>query len=208
MARMLDTSDDPLYPIAVLIDELKHEEVGLRLNAVSRLSTIATALGIERTRSELIPFIRGLILKLFPVFDFLIQKLDSLEDEDEVLLVIAEELGKFVPLVGGPDYAHVLLAPLEALAAVEETVVRDKARFFFFCIRRALLNINRLRRQNHFARSWKLLACKLLIKLSVCCGVWQLERSSAVEQHRARCLARSMCVQLCRSKSNCESKRD
>ena len=61
MVRMLDTSDDPLYPIAVLIDELKHEEVGLRLNAVSRLSTIATALGIERTRSELIPFIRGLI---------------------------------------------------------------------------------------------------------------------------------------------------
>lgn len=40
---------------------------------------------------------------------------------------MAEELGKFVPLVGGPQHAAVLLAPLEALSMVEETVVRDKA---------------------------------------------------------------------------------
>ncbi len=45
----------------------------------------------------------------------------------QVLLIMAEELGKFVPLVGGPEHATVLLAPLEALCMVEETVVRDKA---------------------------------------------------------------------------------
>jgi serine/threonine-protein phosphatase 2A regulatory subunit A len=52
-------SGDELYPIAVLIDELKHDDVLLRLNAIHRLSTIALALGAERTREELIPFLDG-----------------------------------------------------------------------------------------------------------------------------------------------------
>jgi serine/threonine-protein phosphatase 2A regulatory subunit A len=52
-------TDEALYPIAVLIDELKHEDVVLRLNAIKRLSTIALALGAERTRGELIPFLDG-----------------------------------------------------------------------------------------------------------------------------------------------------
>ncbi|KAL1995603.1 hypothetical protein VTN49DRAFT_1790 [Thermomyces lanuginosus] len=101
---------DELYPIAVLIDELKHDDLVLRLNAIHRLSTIALALGPERTRDELIPFLD-----------------DSVEDEDEVLTAIAEELGDFVEYVGGAEYAHVLLPPLEHLAVIEEPLVRDKA---------------------------------------------------------------------------------
>ncbi|OCT45907.1 Protein phosphatase PP2A regulatory subunit A [Cladophialophora carrionii] len=101
---------DELYPIAVLIDELKHDDVLLRLNAIHRLSTIALALGPERTRDELIPFLD-----------------DSVEDEDEVLTALAEELGNFIEYVGGPEHGHVLLAPLENLAAIEEPLVRDKA---------------------------------------------------------------------------------
>ena len=42
-------------------------------------------------------------------------------------MALAEELGDFTGYVGGPEYSHLLLAPLETLAAVEETVVRDKA---------------------------------------------------------------------------------
>ncbi|KAF4123270.1 serine/threonine-protein phosphatase 2A regulatory subunit A [Geosmithia morbida] len=103
-------SGDELYPIAVLIDELKHDDVTLRLNAIHRLSTIALALGPERTRDELVPFLD-----------------ESVEDEDEVLVALSEELGGFVEYVGGPDYGHVLLSPLENLAAIEEPVVRDKA---------------------------------------------------------------------------------
>ncbi|KAL1989343.1 hypothetical protein VTN96DRAFT_105 [Rasamsonia emersonii] len=102
--------NDELYPIAVLIDELKHDDVLLRLNAIHRLSTIALALGPERTRDELIPFLD-----------------DSVEDEDEVLTALSEELGNFVEYVGGPEYGHVLLSPLENLAAIEEPLVRDKA---------------------------------------------------------------------------------
>lgn len=105
------SENDPLYPIAILMEELNHEEVGLRLNAIRRLSTIALALGVERTRDELIPFLNE----------------SSVDDEDEVLLALAEELGNFSDYVGGPDFVHVLLPPLEHLAMVEETVVREKA---------------------------------------------------------------------------------
>ncbi|OCK96025.1 protein phosphatase PP2A regulatory subunit A [Cenococcum geophilum 1.58] len=102
--------NDELYPIAVLIDELKHDDVLLRLNAIHRLSTIALALGADRTRDELIPFLD-----------------ESVEDEDEVLTALSEELGNFVEYVGGPEYGHVLLSPLENLAAIEEPLVREKA---------------------------------------------------------------------------------
>lgn len=42
-------------------------------------------------------------------------------------MALAEQLGNFTPLVGGPEYVHCLLPPLENLANIEETVVRDKA---------------------------------------------------------------------------------
>lgn len=35
--------------------------------------------------------------------------------------------GNFITLVGGDEFAHCILPPLESLATVEETVVRDKA---------------------------------------------------------------------------------
>ncbi|GMK56532.1 hypothetical protein CspeluHIS016_0303720 [Cutaneotrichosporon spelunceum] len=99
-----------LYPIHLLMDELKSDDVVLRLSSIKRLSTIALALGPARTRDELLPFLQ-----------------DQLDDEDEVLLVLAEELGNFTEYVGGKQYAWTILGPLENLAAVEETLVRDKA---------------------------------------------------------------------------------
>ncbi|GFZ16118.1 protein phosphatase 2A subunit A2 [Actinidia rufa] len=101
---------EPLYPIAVLIDELKNDDIQLRLNSIRRLSTIARALGENRTRRELIPFLS-----------------ENNDDDDEVLLAMAEELGVFVPYVGGVEHARVLLPSLETLCTVEETCVRDKA---------------------------------------------------------------------------------
>lgn len=50
----------------------------LRLNSIKKLSTIALALGEERTRTELIPFLT-----------------ETIYDEDEVLLALAEQLGQF-----------------------------------------------------------------------------------------------------------------
>lgn len=51
-----------------------------------------------------------------------------MEDEDEVLVALSEELGTFTEYVGGPQWAHVILSPLENLAAIEEPVVRDKVK--------------------------------------------------------------------------------
>jgi serine/threonine-protein phosphatase 2A regulatory subunit A len=94
------------------MDELRSEDVQLRLNAIHRVSTIALALGPDRAREELIPFLQ-----------------ESSDDEDEVLLALAEELGRgFDEYIGGPEHAHVLLPPLEHLSTVEETLVRDKVR--------------------------------------------------------------------------------
>ncbi|KAI8372723.1 armadillo-type protein [Radiomyces spectabilis] len=104
------TSDEQeLYPIAVLVDELKNEDTQLRLNAIRNLGTIAMALGPQRTRDELIPFLN-----------------DSISD-DEILLAVADELADFTEYVGGPEYAHYILGPLEHLASIEEVLVRDKA---------------------------------------------------------------------------------
>lgn len=52
---------------------------------------------------------------------------ESVEDEDEVLTALSDELGNFVEYVGGHEYGHVLLSPLENLAAIEEPLVREKA---------------------------------------------------------------------------------
>ena len=84
-----------------LIDELKHEDVALRLNSMRKLETIATALGPQRTREELLPFLN-----------------ESVDDEDEVLLVLAEELTKFIGFVGGNEHLATILVPLESLATV------------------------------------------------------------------------------------------
>lgn len=92
------------------MDELRSEDVQLRLNAIHSIPTIALALGPDRARDELVPFLQ-----------------DSVDDEDEVLLALAEELGReFWAYIGGAEYAHILLGPLENLSAVEETLVRDK----------------------------------------------------------------------------------
>ncbi|TEB35039.1 ARM repeat-containing protein [Coprinellus micaceus] len=104
-------SNEDIAPIAILMDELRSEDVQLRLNAIHSVPTIALALGSDRAREELIPFLQ-----------------DSVDDEDEVLLALAEELGRnFEEYIGGKEYAHLLLGPLENLSAVEETLVRDKA---------------------------------------------------------------------------------
>lgn len=48
-----------LWPIVLLVLNLCIASLQLRLNSIKKLSTIALALGVERTRSELIPFLTG-----------------------------------------------------------------------------------------------------------------------------------------------------
>jgi serine/threonine-protein phosphatase 2A regulatory subunit A len=103
--------NDDFYPLALLMDELKHDDVANRVEAMQKLDTIALALGPERSRDELIPFLQEV----------------AQDDEDEVFAVLAEQLGHFVPLIGGSEHADHLIPVLEILAATEEPIVRDRA---------------------------------------------------------------------------------
>ena len=71
---------------------------------------------------------------------------------------MAEQLGEFVPLVGGNEFAHHLLTPLESLATCEETVVRDKAVESLKVIAKSL-SVSDL--ENHFVPLTKRLAGKI-----------------------------------------------
>ena len=77
-----------------------------RINALENLDKIATVLGAERTRTELIPYVSELI-----------------DDEDAVMLALAENLGKLTTHVGGITKAKFLLKPLEQLCSVEDGTV-------------------------------------------------------------------------------------
>lgn len=104
------THTRPHPPRHACSDELRDDDVAQKLNSIKRLGTIAMALGDERTRSELLPYL-----------------LDSKPEEDEMMVALAAETAKLVPLVGGPQYAHTLVPLLEELARQDETVVREEA---------------------------------------------------------------------------------
>ncbi|CAD8061663.1 unnamed protein product [Paramecium sonneborni] len=96
-------------PINLIIDELKSDDIRKRIHSVKHLDLIASTIGPDRTKNELIPFIQEL-----------------LDDDDEVLIELAESLSKnFVELVGGQ--VQVLLPTFEALCRVEDASVREKA---------------------------------------------------------------------------------
>lgn len=80
----------------------KHDAVSFFLFSFSKFAI--------NHKKELIPFVT-----------------DGLDDEDEVLIAVSMSLGTLVEAVGGPEYAHTLLRPLEFLLTVEEASVRERA---------------------------------------------------------------------------------
>ena len=53
--------------------------------------------------------------------------MDLMDDEEEILIVLAESLNSsFLDHVGGPLFAPHLFKPLERLCEVEESAIRDK----------------------------------------------------------------------------------
>jgi serine/threonine-protein phosphatase 2A regulatory subunit A len=81
-----------------------------RLASIQELTTIATALGPARTRTELLPYIS-----------------DCVDDEDENIVALCGQLANFVPLVGGADHASCMLPVYEAVASGEEVALRKLA---------------------------------------------------------------------------------
>ncbi|EGR29291.1 hypothetical protein IMG5_159380, partial [Ichthyophthirius multifiliis] len=93
-----------------LIDDLKNEDIRKRQISVANLPVIASALGPERTRLELIPFLNELM-----------------DDEEEVLTSLVEVLSNFLDFIGGPQHAQILFGPMEYLCKSDEQSVREKA---------------------------------------------------------------------------------
>ena len=52
-----------------------------------------------------------------------------MDDDDEVLVVLAETLSNMLDYSGGPQHAEHILRPLERMCTIEETTVREKVSF-------------------------------------------------------------------------------
>ena len=61
-----------------------------------------------------------------PARNWLFVSKGTIDDEDEVMAVMAEELPSLLPHLGGDRFADSLLPLLEELASNEEAVIRDK----------------------------------------------------------------------------------
>ena len=93
---------------------MKNDDLALRLGALKRLSTIALALGPERTSNDLVPFLAAL----------------AADEEDEVLLVLGEEVPKLIEFgVNGSESK--VLEILEVLLQAEETIVRQQVKLCY-----------------------------------------------------------------------------
>ena len=103
----IDLHITSLDPIALLMDELKHENCAIRVNAINHLGAIADQLGPERTASELLPFLER-----------------AEEEEDEVLIAMAIQIPLLVSRV---PRGELLLGPLQRLVGEEDVGVREKA---------------------------------------------------------------------------------
>ncbi|KAH3757650.1 phosphoprotein phosphatase A [Pelomyxa schiedti] len=136
-------------PITIMIEQLKSDDTQLRLNSMRQLPMIATALGPDRTRTELLPYLA-----------------DCVEDEDDVLIALAAELGRFGDYIGGNEHSALLLPPLESLASVEEINVRDKAV-------ETLISIAQVIPSNTFAESFTAMVKRLAAR------EWFTSRASA-----------------------------
>jgi len=98
-------------PVGLLKEEFAAGDTESRLRAASRLKLLASALGPDRTCSELLPAVTELI--------------QSNREADEILFVMAKSLVTLMDNVG-KNY-NAMCPPLEALSTVEETTVRERA---------------------------------------------------------------------------------
>ena len=90
----------------LLQEEMRTDEIHLKVNAIHRLKTVILSIGAEETSKKLSEYLDGLIKS----------------EDDEVLFAIAEELGKCWEL--NPEKT-LFLPLLEKLCNADETVVRE-----------------------------------------------------------------------------------
>lgn len=117
LARALTSPAEQLStmpPMDLFVAQMNCDSSEARVDAMRRLKIVADAIGTDATLAKLLPYLATNIAM-------------EEDEEDEILLILAEQLALMVPTLI-PGYRALPLLPiLERLAAVEETVVRDKA---------------------------------------------------------------------------------
>jgi len=100
-------------PLDFFKEEIRSDDAHTKINAVSQLNLIASALGPQKTVSELIPCLIQVVQE------------EPFCNDDEFLFWIAKQYAVLSEYNDGKD--DLLIEPLEHLAAQEETVIRDQA---------------------------------------------------------------------------------
>ena len=97
-------------PLDLLKEELDNDDIKIKVNAIHRLPIVLSLFSKEQIISELIPYIQ----KILPI------------EEDEVLLAVSEEMGKFLNYIDAKQI-NKILPIFQFLFGCEETVVRECA---------------------------------------------------------------------------------
>jgi len=100
-------------PFDFFKEEIRSDSASIKIGAITRLKLVASAIGPQRTKSELIPYIIQTAQE------------EPLCNDEELLFNIAEQYAVLADYCGG--HYEMLIPPLEHLAAQEETVIRDRA---------------------------------------------------------------------------------
>jgi serine/threonine-protein phosphatase 2A regulatory subunit A len=90
-----------------LLEDLQSSDIKTKKNAVQNLRGISLALGRERTRKELLPYLNSCID----------------EEEDEIILELAKVLSNFIDCIGGKQYIKELFNLLKVILTIDEPFV-------------------------------------------------------------------------------------
>lgn len=118
LARSLACEPDALMsmpPFDLFVAQLSSDSTEARVDAMKKLAIVGEAMGPEATLSKLLPYLTENVANA------------DVDDDDEILLILAGQLALLVPGLVPGHAALPLLPILERLCSVEETVVRDKA---------------------------------------------------------------------------------
>ena len=95
---------------STLLEDLRSTEIKTKKNAVQNLRGISLALGRERTRKELLPYLKSCID----------------EEEDEIIIELSKVLANFIDCIGGKQYIKELFNLLEEILTIDEPFVRKE----------------------------------------------------------------------------------
>ena len=120
-----------MEPFQLFLSHFDTTSSETRVDAMRRCFVVANAIGREATLHKLIPFLATHVktrADLSAQISNAAAVPTGTEEDDEILLILAEQLGQLVFCGLVPGYRALPILPmLEQLAGVEETVVRDKA---------------------------------------------------------------------------------